>query len=132
MGIISFVVGSCSCASVAKALTLLTGYSTSHKIVDKVVVPVGTFCIASMVGDATGKYAEQRIQEMKKECDETVEKIRKKKAAMEAANGQKPENIVHNIFEETATRWSEDGKPIAGRYPYESNNEEEVKENGEG
>ena len=132
MGIISLVVGSCSSMSVAKALTMMTGYSSGHKFVDKVMVPVGTFCIASMVGDATGKYAEQRIQEMKKECDEAVAKIRKKKAAMEAANGQKPENIVHNIFEETVTKWSEDGRPIAGRYPYESNNEEEVKENGEG
>lgn len=144
MSLLGYACAWCAdCATSAILTGVAKNHLTGNKIIDKVVYPVGIVVISCTVFDITKDHVENDISEMKeaikgiKEAGEQMRKARKEaeesyaKYKEEKAYNTCEEEVKHNVFEETATRWSEDGKPIAGRYPYESNNEEEVKENGD-
>lgn len=103
MGIIGIVSNLCSVAATDVTLVGLTScFKTGYKVVDKVMVPVGIFCISSCVGDTVGEHMEDKIRsyradtkELKRLIEENrrlSDEIKKRKAEAEAK--------VHNVFEE--------------------------------
>lgn len=137
MSLLGLAVNLCSTASVNHALKVLGSVSSGSKFMDKVVIPIGTFCVSCYVGDKVAEHVDKSIADAKENL-ETIKEMRNKMTKEYVAKFGKcedvkenDENVIHNVFEETATKWSEDGRPIAGRYPYESNNEEEVNENAD-
>lgn len=104
LGLLANVAGYATSKAVLKKLTKEA--LTNSTVVDKVLIPAGTFIISCMVGDACSNYAEKQVEEAKNAIAE-VKEIGK---AMREAKESSEEPETHNVFEQS----------------------EEVDENGEG
>lgn len=96
LGAIANIAGYATSAKVIKGLTTCL---ESKTVVDKVLIPVGTFIISSMIGDACQEYAEKKVNEVK----ETVDAIKNIRDAVKESDNS-DEKITEmkrvNIFEE--------------------------------
>ena len=95
LGAIANIAGYATSAKVIKGLTTCL---ESKSVVDKVLIPVGTFIISSMIGDACQEYTEKKVNEVK----ETVDAIKNiRDTVKESNNDEKITEMKHvNIFEE--------------------------------
>lgn len=96
LGAIANIAGYATSAKVIKGLTTCL---ESKTVVDKVLIPVGTFIISSIIGDACQEYTEKKVNEVK----ETVDAIKNIRDAVKESNDgdEKITEMKHvNIFEE--------------------------------
>lgn len=77
LGVIANIAGYATGKAVMKTLT--KEVVTNANVVDKVLIPVGSFIISCMVGDACQKYTESQIKEAKETVAEVAEKIQEVK-----------------------------------------------------
>lgn len=102
MSFLGLAVNLCSTASVSHALKVLGSVSSGSKFMDKVVIPIGTFCVSCYVGDKVGEHVDKQISNAK-ENFETIKELRKMTKAYDAQFGNGENNadkIFHNVFED--------------------------------
>lgn len=107
LGLLANVAGYTTSKAVLKTLT--KEVVTNSTVVDKVLIPAGTFIISCMVGDACSNYAEKQVEEAKNTIA-GVKEIGKAMREAKAEVNEEPE--THNVFDDAES--------------------EEVDENGEG
>ena len=99
MGIIGFGISICSQMSINRSLTLLNACNqTGIKLIDKAIIPIGTFCVSSMIGDMAGDYAERKVKEIKEEAKNLSKKYSIGKDGKIVINEPKPVK-VQNVFD---------------------------------
>jgi hypothetical protein len=107
MSLLGLAVNLCSTASVNHALKVLGSVSSGSKFMDKVVIPIGTFCVSCYVGDKVAEHVDKQIADAKENL-ETIKELRKMTKAYDAQFGkcedvkENDERVVHNVFEENA------------------------------
>lgn len=100
MSWLGLAVNLCSTASVSHALKVLGSVSSGSKFMDKVIIPIGTFCVSCYVGDKVGEHVDKQIADAKEHI-ETIKDLRKMTMEYDAQFG-KNERVIHNVFEESA------------------------------
>ena len=107
MSLLGLAVNLCSTASVNHALKVLGSVSSGSKFMDKVVIPIGTFCVSCYVGDKVAEHVDEQISHAKENL-ETIKELRKMTKAYDAQFGkcedvkENDERVIHNVFEESA------------------------------
>jgi len=107
MSLLGLAVNLCSTASVSHALKVLGSVSSGSKFMDKVVIPIGTFCVSCYVGDKVAEHVDKQIADAKENL-ETIKELRKMTKAYDAQFGKcedvkvNDETVIHNVFEESA------------------------------
>lgn len=107
MSLLGLAVNLCSTASVNHALKVLGSVSSGSKFMDKVVIPIGTFCVSCYVGDKVAEHVDEQISHAKENL-ETIKELRKMTKAYDAQFGKSEdvkvndEKVIHNVFEENA------------------------------
>lgn len=104
MSLLGLAVNLCSTASVNHALKVLGSVSSGSKFMDKVVIPIGTFCVSCYVGDKVAEHVDKQIADAKENL-ETIKEMRKmtkKYAAQFDKYYEKDDTVIHNVFEENA------------------------------
>lgn len=107
MSLLGLAVNLCSTASVNHALKVLGSVSSGSKFMDKVVIPIGTFCVSCYVGDKVSEHVDKQIADAKENL-ETIKELRKMTKAYDAQFGkcedikENDEKVIHNVFEESA------------------------------
>lgn len=107
MSLLGLAVNLCSTASVSHALKVLGSVSSGSKFMDKVIIPIGTFCVSCYVGDKVSEHVDKKIDEAKDNF-ETIKELRKMTKAYDAQFGngedvkENDERVTHNVFEENA------------------------------
>ena len=103
MSLLGLAVNLCSTASVNHALKVLGSVSSGSKFMDKVVIPIGTFCVSCYVGDKVAEHVDKQIADAKENL-ETIKEMRKmtKKYAQFDKYYEKDDTVIHNVFEENA------------------------------
>ena len=102
MSLLGLAVDLCSTASVNHALKVLGSVSSGSKFMDKVVIPIGTFCVSCYVGDKVSEHVDKQIADAKENL-ETIKELRKMTKAYDAQFGNSDdERVIHNVFEENA------------------------------
>lgn len=101
MSFLGLAVNLCSTASVSHALKVLGSVSSGSKFMDKVVIPIGTFCVSCYVGDKVGEHVDKQISNAK-ENFETIKELGKLKRELADAVSSDVccDTVVHNIFED--------------------------------
>lgn len=107
MSFLGLAVNLCSTASVNHALKVLGSVSSGSKFMDKVVIPIGTFCVSCYVGDKVAEHVDEQISNAKENL-ETIKELRNMTKAYDAQFGKcedvkvNDETVIHNVFEESA------------------------------
>ena len=101
MSLIGAVVNICSFGAVGRPLKMLNACCKSgYAIIDKVIIPIGTFCVSTYIADKTEEHIVGKIDEMK----ESVNDIKELRKQIKAANMDdicvEDEPEVHNVFED--------------------------------
>ncbi len=102
MSLLGLAVNLCSTASINHALKVLGSVSSGLKFMDKVIIPIGTFCVSCYVGDKVAEHVDEQISNAKENI-ETIKGLRKMTKAYDAQFGKSNgETVIHNVFEENA------------------------------
>ena len=107
MSLLGLAVNLCSTASVNHALKVLGSVSSGSKFMDKIVIPIGSFCVSCYVGDKVAEHVDKQIADAKENL-ETIKELRKMTKAYDAQFGkcedvkENDEKVIHNVFEECA------------------------------
>lgn len=105
MSLLGLAVNLCSTASVNHALKVLGSVSSGSKFMDKIVIPIGSFCVSLYVGDKVSEHVDKQIEGVKDNF-ETIKELRKMTKAYDAQFGEdvkeNNERVTHNVFEESA------------------------------
>ena len=100
MSFLGLAVNLCSTASVSHALKVLGSVSSGSKFMDKVVIPIGTFCVSCYVGDKVGEHVDKQISNAK-ENFETIKELGKlKRELVKSSADATADTIFHNVFED--------------------------------
>lgn len=103
MSLLGLAVNLCSTASVNHALKVLATVSSGSKFMDKVVIPIGSFCVSCYVGDKVAEHVDKQIANAKENL-ETIKELRKMTKAYDAQFGKSEDSnttVIHNVFEES-------------------------------
>jgi hypothetical protein len=102
MSIVGTIINLCSAASVTNTLCAVNACrKTGWKIIDKVMIPVGTYFVASYVGDKVEEHAEKKIEEFKDAVNGIKELGKLRRELAEAvSNDVCCDSVVHNVFED--------------------------------
>lgn len=126
MSFLGLAVSVCSQMSISNSLKLLNACNKSGiKLVDKYLIPFGTFCVSCYVGDKVGEHVENNVKEAKEKVKESIalcKDIRngvEQRVADEFSVDNRADQIFHNVFDGSGS----DDKP-------QTDVEEEVDANG--
>ena len=110
MSFLGLAVNLCSTASVNHALKVLGSVSSGSKFMDKVIIPIGTFCVSCYVGDKVGEHVDKQIDSAK-ENFETLKELRKMTKSYDAQFGEddnRSDQIFHNVFDDKSQTEAEE------------------------
>ena len=114
MSIVGTIINLCSAASVTNTLCAVNACrKTGWKIIDKVMIPVGTYFVASYVGDKVEEHAEKKIEDFKDAVNGIKELGKLKRELAEAAMSSdvtNSDNVIHNVFEDQDVEETEEVK----------------------
>lgn len=102
MSLLGLAVNLCSTASVNHALKVLGSVGSGSKFMDKIVIPIGSFCVSCYVGDKVAEHVDKQIADAKENL-ETIKELRKMTKAYDTqfGNSNSDEAVIHNVFEDS-------------------------------
>ena len=101
MSIVGTIINLCSAASVTNTLCAVNACrKTGWKIIDKVMIPVGTYFVASYVGDKVEEHAEKKIEDFKDAVNGIKELGKLKRELVKSSADATADTIFHNVFED--------------------------------
>jgi len=102
MSFLGLAVNLCSTASVSHALKAFGSVSSGSKFMDKVVIPIGTFCVSCYVGDKVGEHVDKQISNAKENFETIKElgKLKRELAEAVVSSDVYSNSVVHNVFED--------------------------------